>query len=114
MCSSEVDEDMARTIFVGGLPRTNTDEGAEELREFLWEIFSEFGADAVNIISGKGFAFVAVRFHLIASQNIFRFVFTSCFILCSCRLLMRLEVRLLHSTAFSWRAWMIRLSSINW
>lgn len=55
-----MDEDIARSVFVGGLPRTDTEEGAEELREFLWEIFSEFGAENVNIVSGKGFAFVAV------------------------------------------------------
>ena len=35
---SEIDEDVARSLFVGGLPRDDSEESSEEMRNFLWEV----------------------------------------------------------------------------
>jgi hypothetical protein len=46
------------SVFVGGLPRADTDETVGELKDLLWDIFAEFSPDDVNIIPGKGYGFI--------------------------------------------------------
>lgn len=51
-------EELARNIYVGGLPYTDNVEKLEDLRSFLLQIFEEFGADpdTIELPPGKGFA----------------------------------------------------------
>mmetsp|Transcript_8924 Transcript_8924/g.13403 ORF Transcript_8924/g.13403 Transcript_8924/m.13403 type:complete len:478 (-) Transcript_8924:84-1517(-) len=68
---STIDEDQARSLFVGGLPKSDT---AEDLEELLWDIFGEYDMEIINIIPSRGYAFlkmstVANALDAIASCN---------------------------------------------
>jgi len=54
------DPDLYRTIFVGGLPKVESQEEFGELNDFLWELFHDYGVDDIKFIQKKGFAFVKV------------------------------------------------------
>lgn len=52
----EPGNDLALSVFVGGLPRSESDESV--LRDLLMEIFAEYSPDDVNVIPGKGYGFI--------------------------------------------------------
>jgi RNA recognition motif-containing protein len=50
--------DLALSVFVGGLPRGDTEESLNDIKNLLWEVFAEYTPDDVNIIPGKGYGFI--------------------------------------------------------
>lgn len=50
--------DLSLSVFVGGLPRADTEETLNDLKTLLWELFGDYSPDDVNIIPGKGYGFI--------------------------------------------------------
>lgn len=50
--------DLALSVFVGGLPRADTDEAVNDIKDLLWEVFADYTPDDVNVIPGKGYGFI--------------------------------------------------------
>jgi hypothetical protein len=52
-----VDEKMARTVFVGGLPKTTS---SSDIYDVLTQLFENYNPQLINFIEKKGIAFVEV------------------------------------------------------